>query len=316
MIKNYEIILGDAEEVLSNHGDETFDCIVTSPPYFGLRNYGIGGQIGLEDNPDAYISRLVATFRQCHRTLKKTGTLWLNIGDSYYNHRPGKGQALSKQTMANSERDLPSSCPRRNNKFEGLKEKDLIGIPWMLAFALRADGWYLRQDIIWHKTNTMPESVRDRCTKSHEYLFLLTKSKCYYFDNQSIREANQDSYGGKRGIIKHRYKTQSSMGDSTSDRNQMNKYAFGGRNKRSVWSVPTRPFKGAHFATFPTGLIEPCIKAGCPEGGIVVDPFCGSGTVGVVALEHKRQFLGIDLKPDYAEMAKARIEKSIRKILC
>ena len=302
MTNDSTILLGDAKQILSTLGRESIDCIVTSPPYFGLRDYGISGQIGLEQTPESYIEKLVEVFRECRRILKSAGTLWLNIGDSYYNHRPGRGQKLQRQTLASNDQDLPQICPRRNNKFEGLKEKDLIGIPWLLAFAPRADGWYLRQDIIWHKSNAMPESVKDRCTKAHEYLFLLTKSERYYFNHGAIKEPATVGWGGSRFTNDRDLTTHPST--SLKARIESNS-----RNKRSVWKIPTKPFKDAHFATFPIDLVKPCVLAGSPEDGIVLDPFCGSGTVGVVALNHGRKFIGAELKPEYAEMAKDRINR-------
>ena len=218
------ILFGDCRETLSAFIDKAQMC-VTSPPYYGLRDYGgESKQIGQEDTPEEYIENLVSVFRSVRDTLTEDGTLWLNIGDSYYNYRPGKGQALVKQSVSKTNQDLPSKCARRGNKLEGYKEKDLIGIPWLLAFALRKDGWYLRQDIIWNKPNPMPESVRDRCTKSHEYVFLLSKNQNYYFDVDAIKEET--------------------------------------RRKRSVWNIKTKPYKGSHFAVFPPDLVELCIKAG------------------------------------------------------
>ena len=263
------VLFGDCRETLPAFIDEARMC-VTSPPYYGLRNYGDEeNQIGLEESPEEYIQNLVEVFRKVRDNLTDDGTLWLNIGDSYYNYRPGKGQALSKQTVSNTRQDLPNKCARRGNKLKGLKEKDLIGIPWMLAFALRADGWYLRQDIIWNKPNPMPESVRDRCTKSHEYIFLLSKSQNYYFDVDAIKEPT--------------------------------------RRKRSVWTVNNKPYRGAHFAVFPPDLIEPCIRAGSREGDIVLDPFMGSGTTAMVAKSLKRYYMGCELHEDYGNLMQERV---------
>jgi len=243
------ILFGDCLQTLKEF-DEKARCCITSPPYYGLRDYGGEDcQIGQEESPEEYIQKLVLVFREVRNLLTEDGTLWLNIGDSYYNYRPGKGQALVKQTMSNSNQDLPSKCARRGNKLEGLKEKDLIGIPWMLAFALRADGWYLRQDIIWHKPNPMPESVRDRCTKAHEYIFLLSKSKNYYYDNESIKEPAKD--WGTRDRTKGKYHNE---GTGLSPHTGLTK-SYPKKNKRSVWSITKRPYKGAHFATFPPELI-------------------------------------------------------------
>jgi len=263
------ILFGDCIETLKEFDEKARMC-VTSPPYYGLRNYGSEDcQIGLEESPEEYIQRLVEVFREVRNNLTDDGTLWLNIGDSYYNYRPGKGQGLVKQTVSNNKQDLPDKCARRANKLKGYKEKDLIGIPWMLAFALRADGWYLRQDIIWNKPNPMPESVRDRCTKAHEYIFLLSKSQNYYFDVNAIKEPT--------------------------------------RRKRSVWNVQTKPYRGAHFAVYPPELIIDCIKAGSEEGDIVLDPFMGSGTTAMVAKSLGRDYIGCELHEDYGNLIQQRI---------
>jgi DNA modification methylase len=295
-----KIQFGDCRETMrkwASEGVKAQTC-VTSPPYYGLRDYGHDGQIGLEETPEQYIEAMVEVFRCVWDMLEDDGTLWLNIGDSYYNYRPGKGQALVKQTVSNSNQDLPQTCARRGNKLDGLKEKDLIGIPWMLAFALRADGWYLRQDIIWHKPNPMPESVQDRCTKSHEYIFLLSKSQKYYYDIESIHEPAIYA-GDDRG----------SRSDSRrgTEANSMSGKTGEFRNKRSVWTVNTKPYAGAHFAVFPTDLIEPCILAGAPIGGIVLDPFMGSGTTAQVAQDLGRKYLGCELNQDYEPLQKKRL---------
>jgi len=295
-----KIQFGDCRETMRkwvSEGVKAQTC-VTSPPYYGLRDYGHDGQIGLEETPEQYIEAMVEVFRCVWDVLEDDGTLWLNIGDSYYNYRPGKGQALVKQTVANSNQDLPQTCARRGNKLDGLKEKDLIGIPWMLAFALRADGWYLRQDIIWHKPNPMPESVQDRCTKSHEYIFLLSKSQKYYYDIESIHEPAIYA-GDDRG----------SRSDSRrgTEANSMSGKTGEFRNKRSVWTVNTKPYAGAHFAVFPQELIEPCILAGAPIGSIVLDPFMGSGTTAQVAQDLGRKYLGCELNQDYEPLQKKRL---------
>lgn len=294
----FDLIQGECRKVLQSMEANSVNTCVTSPPYYGLRDYGVDGQIGLEQTPEEYVTAMVDVFREVHRVLRDDGTLWLNIGDSYYNYRPGKGQSLPKQSVSATKQDLPDSCPRRGNKLEGLKEKDLIGIPWMLAFALRADGWHLRQDIIWNKPNPMPESVKDRCTKAHEYIFLLTKKPKYYFDADAIKEPAIYA-GDNRGARKdsRRGTKMNSMSGVTGE--------F--KNKRSVWTVTTKPYKGAHFATFPKDLIEPCIRAGAPEGGTVLDPFAGSGTTLAVALENNRRAVGIELNPEYVKLAFARL---------
>ena len=233
--------------------------------------------------------------------LTDDGTLWVNIGDSYYNYRPGKGQALVKQSVSKTKQDLPDTCARRGNKLEGLKEKDLIGIPWMLAFALRADGWYLRQDIIWHKPNPMPESVRDRCTKAHEYIFLLSKSKYYHYDNEAIKEPAKD--WGTRDRTNGKYHNE---GTGLQPHSGLTK-SYEKRNKRSVWSVNKKPYKGAHFATYPSELIEPCIRAGSEKGDIILDPFMGSGTTACVAKELGRDYIGCELNQEYGKLIKERL---------
>ena len=305
-----KIEFGDCRETMrrwKEQGIKAQTC-VTSPPYFGLRDYGHEGQLGLEETPEDYIKAMVEVFRCVWDVLEDNGTLWLNIGDSYYNYRPGKGQALVKQTVANSNQDLPQTCARRGNKLDGLKEKDLIGIPWMLAFALRADGWYLRQDIIWHKPNPMPESVTDRCTKAHEYIFLMSKSQKYYYDADAIKE---DAFNAGKRIT---------LGEKSFSKGQANganiKPSGNGsadfydvaenRNKRSVWTVTTKPYAGAHFAVFPSDLIEPCILAGAPVGGIVLDPFMGSGTTAQVAQNLGRQYIGCELNPAYLDLQNIR----------
>jgi DNA modification methylase len=281
---------------------------VTSPPYYGLRDYGHEGQIGLEETPEQYIAAMVEVFRCVWDVLEDNGTLWLNIGDSYYNYRPGKGQALVKQSVANNDQDLPQTCARRGNKLDGLKEKDLIGIPWMLAFALRADGWYLRQDIIWHKPNPMPESVQDRCTKAHEYIFLLSKSQKYYYDAEAITENSIHA-----GVtVKSHGKYEDDNGKPTKGHETHvvgERLVKDVRNKRSVWTVTTKPYEGAHFAVFPQDLIEPCILAGAPVGGVVLDPFMGSGTTAQVAQHLGRKYLGCELNLAYAELQKKRLQQ-------
>lgn len=301
------IEFGDCRETMrewARQGVKAQTC-VTSPPYFGLRDYGHKGQIGLEETPEQYIEAMVEVFRCVWDVLEDNGTLWLNIGDSYYNYRPGKGQALVKQSVANNDQDLPQTCARRGNKLDGLKEKDLIGIPWMLAFALRADGWYLRQDIIWHKPNPMPESVQDRCTKAHEYIFLLSKSQKYYYDIDAIKEEAHTTDASDRNRDESRL-------NNTPGRTRMaglttNHYET--KNKRSVWTVTTKPYEGAHFAVFPQDLIEPCILAGAPVGGVVLDPFMGSGTTAQVAQHLGRKYLGCELNSAYAELQKKRLQQ-------
>jgi DNA modification methylase len=307
------IEFGDCRETMRKwreQGIKAQTC-VTSPPYYGLRDYGHDGQIGLEETPEEYIAAMVDVFRCVWDVLADDGTLWLNIGDSYYNYRPGKGQALVKQSVANSDQDLPQTCARRGNKLEGLKEKDLIGIPWMLAFALRTDGWYLRQDIIWHKPNPMPESVQDRCTKSHEYIFLMSKSQKYYYDADAIREPHKrlwdESNGGNMSDVGHK-----KNGKIETKQTHPNGYPMPnelGANKRSVWTVTTKPYEGAHFAVFPQDLIEPCILAGAAPGQVVLDPFMGSGTTAQVAQHLGRQYLGCELNEEYKTLQEKRLRQ-------
>ncbi len=293
------ILFGDCRDTLSAFIDKA-RCCVTSPPYYGLRDYGGEEcQIGQEDTPEEYIQNLVSVFRSVRDTLTDDGTLWLNIGDSYYNYRPGK--SYPKQTVSKTKQDLPEYTPKRANKLDGYKEKDLIGIPWMLAFALRSDGWYLRQDIIWHKPNPMPESVRDRCTKSHEYLFLLSKNKKYYYDNESIKEPAKD--WGTRDRSKGKYHNE---GTGLNPHTGLTK-SYPKKNKRSVWSITKKPYKGAHFATFPEDLIIPCIKAGSQKGDIILDPFMGSGTTAVVARDLGRHYIGCELHEEYSKLIDERV---------
>jgi len=279
---------------------------VTSPPYFGLRDYGVEGQIGLEQTPDEYVAAMVEVFRCVRDVLADDGTLWLNIGDSYA-RTGGTDRKVSDTAQVGSTRNTLEQMSDRtsNASAMGLKHKDLIGIPWMLAFALRADGWYLRQDIIWHKPNPMPESVRDRCTKAHEYIFLLSKSEKYYFDSEAMKEpADPKNHRDSRGIRR----TAPGSTDHTGFKNGRH---YETRNRRSVWSVATRPYKGAHFATFPPALIEPCILAGSRPGDTVLDPFMGSGTTAAVALQHGRKYLGCELNPEYGALQQERIARAV-----
>ena len=273
---------------------------VTSPPYYGLRDYGgESSQIGQEQSPEEYIQEMVNVLSKVRDCLADDGTLWLNIGDSYYNYRPGK--SYPKQTFSKTKQDLPDYTPKRANKLDNYKEKDLIGIPWMLAFALRSDGWYLRQDIIWHKPNPMPESVRDRCTKSHEYIFLLSKNKNYYYDNESIKEPAKD--WGTRDRTNGKYHNK---GTGLNPHTGLTK-SYPKKNKRSVWSITKKPYKGAHFATFPEDLIIPCIKAGSQKGDIILDPFIGSGTTAMVARDLGRHYIGCELHEEYSKLIDERV---------
>ena len=367
MLELNKIYNMDCLKGLKQLPDNSINCCVTSPPYWGLRDYGLKplifsgdrecdhefpedqirklrtkpgenaqcgntlkevagrtinngafcikcgawrGQLGLEPTPEMYVEHIVQIFREVWRVLRDDGTLWLNLGDSYAGS--GKGAWDNKEVQKEiyvPDKDSPQ-CKLKKVP-QGLKQKDLVGIPWMVAFALRADGWYLRQDIIWHKPNPMPESVTDRCTKAHEYIFLLTKRKKYFYDAEAIKEKQS-------GEIK----TRRFSSDGGSKARAMGKHISGGnegtgakwtdtgsRNKRSVWTVATKPFKEAHFATFPPDLIKPCILAGCPKNGIVLDPFMGSGTTAVVALKHNRNYIGIELNPEYIKIAEKRIRQ-------
>lgn len=316
------IEFGDCREIMrrwAKEGIKAQTC-VTSPPYYGLRDYGHDGQIGLEETPEQYIDAMVEVFRCVRDVLSDDGTVWLNIGDSYASAGGMSQPDRSHSGDTRLERGTQGSANSRGgvlrpNTIGGnLKTKDLIGIPWMLAFALRADGWYLRQDIIWNKPNPMPESVKDRCTKAHEYIFLLSKSQKYYYDNESIAEAHKEvslqrwSNGGEdTNNTKYNKKTpQTSVGNL---RNGSNPLREGGANKRSVWTVTTKPYDGAHFAVFPSDLIEPCVMAGAPEGGIVLDPFMGSGTTAQVAQNLGRKYLGCELNKNYEQLQKDRLKQ-------
>ena len=337
-MENYlnRIINIDCKLGISNLPDNSIDCVVTSPPYFGLRDYGISNQIGLEKTPTLYVEKLLRIFTEVYRVLKKEGTFWLNIGDSYAGSGHGyltefKGKQATNRGTLFLVNKPPTPVP------SGLKQKDLIGIPWMLAFALRDAGWYLRQDIIWNKTNPMPESVRDRCTKSHEYIFLLTKSARYYFNHNVILEPA--AYDGRKDTV---MKGSQKYAENSTGLNQQSFAARGHerwpqrgyvlkegitgqtdqyhgknihctyvekpmRNKRSVWTVSTKPLKEAHFASYPPELITPCILAGCPEQGIVLDPFMGSGTTAIVAKRNNRNYIGFELNSEYIKIAEKRI---------
>ena len=342
-----EIINADCREALKGLADASVHCCVTSPPYFGLRDYGNAAQIGLEPTPDEFVAAMVEVFREVRRVLRDDGTLWLNLGDSYNGYMANQ-RGTGMETKRQSARKYIE--PGAGLRTKGLKNKDLIGIPWRVAFALQADGWYLRQDIIWSKPNPMPESVTDRCTKAHEYIFMLSKSPRYYYDQAAIAEPlgeasiarlaqNIDeqqgsdrvpgktngamkAVGGRRAAGNKTHKGTAAYEDG--DERMRTKAGLvdfaererakvdagdldGTRNRRSVWTVATQPFREAHFATFPPALIEPCIKAGCPIGGTVLDPFGGAGTTGLVADRLQRDAVLIELNPEYAALAERRI---------
>ena len=297
------ILFGDCRETLKQFDEKARMC-VTSPPYYGLRDYGgEEKQIGLEQTPEEYINQMVEVMRLVKNNLTDDGTLWLNIGDSYYNYKSGTGE-YAKQSFSKTRQDLPMKNPKRANRLEGFKDKELMGIPWMLAFALRADGWWLRQDIIWHKPNPMPESVRDRCTKSHEYIFLFAKARDYYYDNEAIKEPVKQDWG-TRDRSKGKYHNE---GTGLQPHSGLTK-SYTKKNKRSVWTVNKKPYKGAHFATFPAELIEPCIKAGSEVGDIVLDPFMGSGTTAAVAKSLGRDYIGCELHEDYGNLIQKRVNE-------
>ena len=302
---SYQIIQGDCIEGMKQIPDASVHCVVTSPPYYGLRDYGVDGQIGLEESPEAYVARLVDVFREVRRILRDDGTVWLNLGDTYVSNAGDRNKVGGFQANPNKDRLSAESAMSFNKHGKGYKFKDLMGIPWRVAFALQADGWYLRQDIIWHKPNPMPESVTDRCTKSHEYIFLLSKSAKYYFDHEAIKEPSANL-----GVTSIRFGG-TKYGDSDDKKHATksgNEYTDNGtRNKRSVWTVATQPYAEAHFAVYPTKLIEPCVLAGCPIGGTVFDPFTGSGTTAFVALTHNRNFVGTELNLDYVAIAEKRL---------
>jgi len=324
-----KIIQGNCLDVLRELPSESINCCVTSPPYWGLRDYGTDGQLGQESTPEEYVAGMVAVFREVRRVLRGDGTLWLNLGDSYNAAREG-GHAGGTKGISR-----PEITARRSGvNAPGLKPKDLVGIPWRVAFALQADGWWLRQDIIWSKPNPMPESVRDRCTKSHEYIFLLSKSKKYYYNSEAIKEpvtqsslerlgqdvANQEGSGrvpgktnGKMKAVKFGGTKAAGYGTRIHSGKEWNPGDTDGltRNKRSVWTVTTKPFKGAHFATFPVDLIEPCVLAGCPAGGTVLDPFMGSGTTLAVAMDAGCEGIGIELNEEYIKLATKRLRQDV-----
>ena len=301
-IMRNKILYGDCRDTLKQFDEQARTCI-TSPPYYGLRNYGNEeNQIGQENTPEEFIDQLVSVFKEVRNVLTDDGTLWVNLGDSYYNYRPGKGQSYPKQSVSKTNQDLPTQCNKRGNKLDGLKEKDLIGIPWMFAFAMRSDGWYLRQDIIWHKPNPMPESVKDRCTKSHEYIFLLSKNKKYYYDNEAIKEPVKQDWG-TRNRTNGKYHN---SGSGLSPHSGLTK-SYDRKNKRDVWSITNKPYKGSHFAVFPPDLITPCILAGSEKGDIVLDPFMGSGTTAMVAKQLGRDYIGCELHEEYGNLIDQRV---------
>lgn len=342
-----KIYQGDAADVLSGWPDGIIQTVVTSPPYWGLRDYKMNGQLGVESTPGTYVAKLVEVFRQVRRVLKDDGTVWLNLGDSYSGSAKGADKKNGSTSGYKQQTNSGSiNVPVQNWKIVGLKNKDLVGIPWRVAFALQADGWFLRSDIIWSKPNPMPESVTDRPTKSHEYIFLLSKSERYFYDADAIKEPaiyfDDDRKGradpkhksmptGERNGIRPVYKDARSYDGKHTDKQrghgrrhagfndrwdhmEKNQQCSSMRNKRSVWTIATRPFAEAHFATFPEVLVAPCVQAGSREGDVVLDPFMGSGTTALVARRNGRRFLGIELNPEYIEIAERRIKMEMAQM--
>ena len=302
------LLIGDVREKLKELDDRSVQCCVTSPPYWGLRDYGESDQLGLEETPEEYVDNMVKVFREVKRVLKDDGTCWLNIGDSYSGNM-SRASNNGRAGYGNPREEVVSRIP------VGLKQKDLVGIPWRVAFALQQDGWYLRQDIIWHKPNPMPESVQDRCTKSHEYIFLLTKSARYYYDQDAIREPvsavslKRAEYGWD--CDRPSTKNASLGGEGIHTEKMGSRFVNpDGRNKRSVWTITTKPFKDAHFAVFPIEIPTYCIKAGSKEGDVVLDPFMGSGTTAFAAQEHGRKWVGVELNPEYVKIIKQRTQQT------
>jgi len=319
----YQILQGDTRAILPTLPKQSVQCVVTSPPYFGLRDYGMPEQLGLEPKPQEFVDALVTVFREVRRVLKDDGTLWLNLGDSY-----GRGTRVNDANdAARDKKDLQSHITQTCNYGSGaiLPNKQLVGIPWRVAFALQADGWYLRQDIIWHKPNPMPESVKDRCTKAHEYVFLLSKSPKYLFDWEAIAEpiaesskkryqhvvATNEQFDPKKH--KHTEGVQSPMELMT--RTAKGVLERGVRNRRSVWRIATQSFEGAHFATFPLELPTLCIQAGSKKGDTVLDPFNGAATTGIAAQNTERNYLGIELNPEYVKLAQARLDENATRLM-
>jgi len=305
------VIVGDNRETLRRLPEKSVQTVVTSPPYWGLRDYGESDQIGLESTPSEFVEQLCLVFDEVCRVLKDDGTLWLNMGDSYAAMRDSKAAPDTLRTGEGTKVSQAANRNPENLRAAGLKHKDLAGIPWRVAFALQARGWYLRSDIIWHKPNPMPESVTDRPTKSHEYIFLLTKSPRYYYDHEAIREPVKETNSGQLNGVRDRTAS-GPLGGENQNNMETRKYdEIKGANKRTVWTVNTKPYAGAHFATYPPELIGPCILAGSAEGDTVLDPFSGSGTTGEVALKAGRNYIGLELNPDYAALSEKRLTDAV-----
>ena len=303
-MKINNILEGNVLDRLKDIEEKSIQCVVTSPPYWGLRDYGENEQLGLEETPEEYVENMVKVFHEVKKVLRDDGTLWLNLGDSYIGG--GRGwQYCKEDSLQNAHIKAGVKYGKPTGKIKGLKSKDLVGIPWRVAFALQSDGWYLRQDIIWHKPNPMPESVTDRCTKSHEYIFLLSKSPHYYYDKDAIAEKTLTM--DNRNRDRDKSKLNNTPGKPKSGGLKTNNYQT--RNKRSVWPINLQPYKEAHFAVFPEKLPEICIKAGSKKGDIVLDPFFGSGTTGYVAQRLDRAWLGIELNKEYIKIAEKRFNQ-------
>ena len=308
----WEIKVGNSLDILQEMPEKSIHCCVTSPPYFALRNYQNDEQIGQEETPEEFVENLVEVFRGVKRVLRDDGTLWLNIGDTY--SRGNRGKVVPPAGVAATKNDDIKygdlETPKLNSH-PTIKQKDLIGIPWRVAFALQADGWYLRSEIIWHKPNPMPESVKDRPTRAHEHIFLLTKNEKYYYDAESIKtDANPEAAkrAKRKNFAHHRKTDEWAEGSGMQPHSGFDK-EYTKANKRDVWSVPVKTYRGAHFATYPPDLIEPCVLAGCPVDGVVLDPFSGAATTGVVACQKNRNYIGIELNPEYAKLSEDRLSK-------
>jgi DNA modification methylase len=304
-----QILVGDCRERLRGMAAGSVQTCVTSPPYFGLRDYGHAGQIGLEPTPDDFVAAMVEVFREVRRVLRDDGTVWLNLGDSYASAGGAASGGYDGGILAARPNVSGTRSRKRVGADSAVKPKELFGIPWRVAFALQADGWFLRQDIIWHKPNPMPESVTDRCTKAHEYIFLLSKGPRYFFDAKAIAEPAIYAPGATAEVEREKgyYEGKWSKPEAGSRHDGSFKAIRDTRNKRSVWTVASQPFADAHFATYPPDLIEPCILAGCPVGGAVLDPFGGAGTTGLVADRLGRNAILCELNPAYAAMAEKRL---------
>lgn len=312
-MSNIKFIEGNCLDKIKELPNNSIDCVISSPPYFGLRDYGMEEQFGLESNYKDYISNTIKVFEVFKEKLKDEATIWWNVGDSYHNFRPTNNKEklykhpdYPKQSISGNRRDLPTESLKRNQRYNDIKEKDLMMIPNRVAIALQENGWYIRSEIIWVKPNHMPESIKDRPTCCHEKIWLITKNKKYYYDNEAIKE---DAIGKKSGNKKPQKGTDQKFSETKQGLFKAQQKIYYKKNKRNVWTITTKPFKESHFATFPIDLIEPCVLAGCKEGGTILDPFSGAGTTGIAAKKHNRNAILIELNPKYIEIAKKRIQK-------